>query len=467
MKIRAQWPSWHISLLILATLLSRLLAYYVFHIRFDYLHVDIGMQLIDPLLLKTRMLESITYLHSQPPLLNLGMGIILKLFPVHYPLVLSLLFKCMGLVQIVAFYWSARELTGRPRLAFYVSLYLAICPAYILYENWFMYTFPAMCLLAFSVALLIRFLRSGSTTWGFAFFSCLAALSLLVSMFHLLWLLLVVVLLAVLQKQLARKIIMAALVPVLLVTAWYIRSEYLFGQFSASSWLGMNLARIALGKPEQQATIMSDSAYIIAQQGNFKPIAAYEPYMPPDNRYTSIPVLQQKIKSTGVDNLNNLGYIYVSNQFKTAAFHAIKTKPFQYLDMVSIAHMLYFAPSSEYFYLKPNRDKMDWYDRLFTLGRLKGYKYMGVANFILLALYLIVFIRTGRLLVRHRAANKAGGFSWQDTVILYASFNILFLFVVGNWMEIGENMRFRFYVIPLFLLVAAWCLPATKTRSLH
>ena len=36
---------------------------------------------VDAPLLTTRMLESLFYLHSQPPLFNLFLGVVLKLFP--------------------------------------------------------------------------------------------------------------------------------------------------------------------------------------------------------------------------------------------------------------------------------------------------------------------------------------------------------------------------------------------------
>ena len=44
--------------------------------------VELGLcQYIDPLLLRNNLFQSIYYLHSQPPLFNLFIGLILKLFP--------------------------------------------------------------------------------------------------------------------------------------------------------------------------------------------------------------------------------------------------------------------------------------------------------------------------------------------------------------------------------------------------
>ena len=41
-------------------------------------------QYIEPALLKERLLESLFYLHSQPPLFNLFIGLALKAFPASY-----------------------------------------------------------------------------------------------------------------------------------------------------------------------------------------------------------------------------------------------------------------------------------------------------------------------------------------------------------------------------------------------
>ena len=41
--------------------------------------LDFAMQYLDPLLLKSDLLKSLFYLHSQPPIFNLFLGIVLKL----------------------------------------------------------------------------------------------------------------------------------------------------------------------------------------------------------------------------------------------------------------------------------------------------------------------------------------------------------------------------------------------------
>src|ERR1700722_9783686 len=52
---------------------------------FMHVHPDF-VQLLDFPLLSSHLTQSIFYLHAQPPLLNLSLGIALKLFPHSYPI---------------------------------------------------------------------------------------------------------------------------------------------------------------------------------------------------------------------------------------------------------------------------------------------------------------------------------------------------------------------------------------------
>ncbi|MEO6940288.1 MAG: hypothetical protein ABI444_09160, partial [Candidatus Kapaibacterium sp.] len=58
--------------------------FYLLGIRFDSTPLDTFWQFIDPVLLQARLWESLFYLHSQPPLFNLFLGIVLNISPEHY-----------------------------------------------------------------------------------------------------------------------------------------------------------------------------------------------------------------------------------------------------------------------------------------------------------------------------------------------------------------------------------------------
>jgi len=71
--------------LLLALFVVSRIVYYLLGVRFDARPILNFFQFIDPELLKHRLLESLYYLHVQPPGFNLYTGIVLKLFPDAYP----------------------------------------------------------------------------------------------------------------------------------------------------------------------------------------------------------------------------------------------------------------------------------------------------------------------------------------------------------------------------------------------
>lgn len=84
------------GLLAVVFVLSRL-AYCVAGVRFDARPLLHCYQFIDPELLKHRLIESMYYLHVQPPGRNLYAGAVLKLFPQSYPIALHIVHLLLGM----------------------------------------------------------------------------------------------------------------------------------------------------------------------------------------------------------------------------------------------------------------------------------------------------------------------------------------------------------------------------------
>ena len=66
------------SLALAASFAAAHLIYYALGVRFDNTSLAWYWQYLDPELLKSRLLESVFYMHSQPPLFNLFLGAVLK-----------------------------------------------------------------------------------------------------------------------------------------------------------------------------------------------------------------------------------------------------------------------------------------------------------------------------------------------------------------------------------------------------
>src|SRR5881394_3308701 len=69
-----------------------------------------AVQDVDPTLLKTRLLESLWYLHGQPPLWNALVGASFKVSAHHWAQLWHLAFLALGLVEILALFALQLEL---------------------------------------------------------------------------------------------------------------------------------------------------------------------------------------------------------------------------------------------------------------------------------------------------------------------------------------------------------------------
>src|SRR5207245_7531778 len=88
---------------------SRLL-YWSIGVRFDSSSLGWYWQYVDPVLLKYDLVRSLVYLHSQPPLFNLFLGLVLKLFPGHEATVFQLTFLALGLTLTLSMFFLMARL---------------------------------------------------------------------------------------------------------------------------------------------------------------------------------------------------------------------------------------------------------------------------------------------------------------------------------------------------------------------
>ena len=80
---------------IAAFVLSRAV-YFAAGVRFDAQPLEHFFQFLDPELMKHRLLESLYYMHTQPPGFNLMVGLVVKLFPDSYAPVLQAIYLLCG-----------------------------------------------------------------------------------------------------------------------------------------------------------------------------------------------------------------------------------------------------------------------------------------------------------------------------------------------------------------------------------
>ena len=385
------------------------------------------------------------YSHAQPPLFNLFTGIIVKIFPQHYGHVFHVLFLMVTWITALFLYILLRKLSLPNWLCLLVALYFMLCPAVVLYENVFSYTSIVVLLLTVSVFCLINVLEKRNSTSWLLFWISLCALSLTRSSFHILWLMAAFFIMLFLFRKteiLSVRNSLLALIPVSVVFLWYLKNLILFGAFTSSTWMGMNIARIM---PPETA---------LGKIGAFRPIREYK-MISPDQRYPDVKLLHEELKqNTGIDNFYHIDYIQVSEQFKSEVLSEIRSKPLQYLNRVKGAFIIYFSPSTHGPFLDKNHKHISTYAAIMNAD-FSGYVKFRKDVFpvrdtiLILAIYVLLF---GFIIYGF----MRGLYNVNDRIlIVFLSFVLLSMMVITNFLEYGENNRFRFEMITVVLVLLA------------
>ncbi|MGQ9708430.1 MAG: hypothetical protein ACUVUR_06090, partial [bacterium] len=239
----ASGHNWYLIALVGIFGLSRLI-YWMIGVRFNASSLNWFWQYIDPQLLVTNFWRSILYLHSQPPVMNIFLGLILRFFPGWEANAFWLCYLSLGLILTVCLYLLLKNLGILPPIATVLTALFIISPACILYENWLFYTYPVCFLLLFSALFWVKFIKQPKFIYALLFFFSLGFVVLMWSLFHLIWFLAIAGALLTLRRQNYKPIALGFILPFLLVTGWYVKNAILFNQFTASTWFGMNFSKM-------------------------------------------------------------------------------------------------------------------------------------------------------------------------------------------------------------------------------
>jgi len=467
-----------LAYVITAFVLSRI-ACFIMGVRFDIGPLDYYWQFIDPQLLRTNLFESLYYLHSQPPLFNLFLGIVLKLLPGHEALAFHVIFLAFGLTLSISLYLLMTSLGLSGRLSSILTIIFVASPSCVLYEDFLFYTYPIATALCLSALLLHRYLKFGRFRHLAIFFALLALFVLTRSVFHPIWFLILTIPLIWYRRKNWKKIALAAGVPFLLCFLLYAKNAHEFGGFSGSTWFGMNFARLTTWR------LPLSDRFSLIDQGKLSTLSLIKPFRKletyqrhshvPLAESTGIPVLDQTQKSTEAPNLNNLTYINISRQYWRDALYVLPRYPGTYIGSLFESLMIYFIPTSSYSFLKDNRQKIGVIDRAYNLilcGQLQYEKEITddrafLNTGLLTALGYLVVIVYGFVMLRQAFRRRSMSSPYALT-LLFIWLNLVYVTIVGNAFELGENNRFRFVVDPFFLVLLGLALkhrfikPATK-----
>ncbi len=425
--------------------LSRIYFYWL-GVRFETSSLEWYWQVLDPQLLAERLLESVFFLHSQPPLFNLMLGVGLKLSPDHSLVLFHVIFMGLGLLLAVAIYLLLTRFGLSRLIAAVLVLLYATSPNWLMYENWLFYDFPNAVALVLAGAALLAFGRTGSTRWLFGFFTLLAVVVWTRSIFHLAWFVVCVGIVLAARPRCWRAIAAAAAVPLVLIVALFAKNLVVFDFFGSSSWLGMSLTRLTTAEMdpvEREAWVGEGRLSRVALVPPFSPVESYESVGVPVTD-CGIPALGWRLRSTGAPNFNHAAYLQISRMSLADAKVVIRRHPGLYLGSVARSGARFFWSPVNY---PPFRDNL--------VATASTYRlFESTVNLPLVAamLGLLAFAYGG---IRGWRWLRGTG-SGDDAFFAFSVFTIAWVFSVASFFEFIENFRYRFAVEPLvFVMLGA------------
>jgi hypothetical protein len=461
-----------LSLLLVAAgfALSRL-GFWWLGIRFDATPLGRFWQFVEPRLLTEDLWRSLYYLHSQPPLFNAFLGLALKLAGRHYAVVLSACYLVFGLALHLTLCALLLRLKVNRWVAVGAVLLFACSPAVILYENWLFYTYPMALTLAAGALFTHRLAEGGRFFDASMLFVLLAVAAFTRAIFHLAWLLLIVAVLACLLPKKRRLVLLVASPALLLLLVLYTKNWVEFGIPTSSSWVGMNLAKLTTFplSPEERTSLV--------QEGRVSPLALIVPFSPLD-RFPAeyrrpagpdVPVLQRERKANGRVNYHHLGYVRVSMTYLADGLTLMKEFPGRYLGNVGRAWLHYLMPPTEYRFLRWNRRRILELDRIFSMTfygadprhwrpQLRRLRDRATVRELVRRcswLWLVCgsFSLVYGILRAVRTPWRETGSLPERLTLLFVALQIVFVAVVGNALDLGENNRFRMMTDPLLFVL--------------
>jgi len=450
-------------------------AYYVWGIRFDDTPLLWFWQYLDPQLLKGKLLESVFYMHSQPPLFNLFLGAVLKISGGDGRHVFQGVYLAAGLTLYLSLFWLQLKLGVSRGVAFAVSTAFLLSPSFVLYEHWLFYTFPVAALLTLSAFLFYETVTSKRAWAAVAFFATLFLVCGIRHVFHLAYYVVVAAALDVLCAGARKKVLLAAALPFAILFSFYAKNYALFGQFSASSWGGMYLWEMTgyFLSPDEREKLEADGKLsTVTSVPTFSELGRYPATYADVGRLDGVDALTQVNKSTGPNNYNHLGYVAISREYLNDALGVLRYSPKAYLRGLLRAGFIYFRSSSDYASGVRFLDEAGNQSRISYVERFYDYFFYGkvplgpsltkaLARFDLKCppyayLYLIIFLPLlafyGLRLALRRAAAAAAGLSpGQRLTVLYVCANAIYIALAGTAFNWAESNRMRFLSDPLYV----------------
>jgi hypothetical protein len=414
--------------------------------------------------LRHNLLESFTYLHSQPPLFTAyGIGLDI-LFGSNRAEAMYAIQVILGALMCGMSYGLLWHFTRNKTITLFVALILAFNPAYFLFEALILYTIHSAFLVMSAGFCLLLYQRTAQNRYLYLFVLCINLLILIRSVYHIAFLIPILLLVILLVQENPRRVLLGCLMICLLSVGWYGKNLLVFDSFSSSSWLGMSLWKVAREDYRDselqellKADVLTDRSVIWSR-----------PFMSP-SAYPNFERADSDVQILSGNDFNNAVYPEINQLYQTNAIRLIQHDIGRYLKGMLRAYGHYSCPSSTYELMEKNLDTFPashqavsvellhmrslTRDLANRLG-LSQDDYGACSNlYILLPMMLLGYPLY--LLARCRINLR----SWHKTIrrdsfLMFAWGIVTYTTIVTSLLEIPENARFKFMVeVPMFLFM--------------
>ena len=441
--------------------------------RFDTAYLGFGWQLIPWDILSTDPLRSVWYLHVQPPGWNLLLGVLAKLSPFTDAITLQVLMAAFGIAVVYLASRLGRRLGLSARAAAVLALAATLHPEVLkgAFEPNYELAVAAL-MLAWLVAV-ARLADERPRRRALIVVSVLlTALVMTRSLYHPLFLVVVLGLVGLAHRSRIDRRTVAAVVavPLVVVGGWMMKNEALFGTPTLSSWFGMNLQRAVIPVlPLDDLEKMHERGEVsdIAMIGPFGNYGLYEPVVKPCVPEHSHRSLVEPMRTTDPysPNFNYECFLPVFDQAGSDAWAVIKKYPgtwwkgrmWSLRTTVAVSVM----PSESKSIVMRSLDdvysvaRLDYRGVLSTegwgtpiYGRLEAPTDFGLSLVAIYGLTIGLALQAAIDWLRRRRIEA------RDLLHLLIGFSVAFTVVVGAVAELGEQARFRTVTDPIATVVA-------------
>jgi hypothetical protein len=325
---------------------------------------------------------------------------------------------------------------------------------------------PVAVILCASALFLHRWLSARHLADAVVFFSLLAALVLVCNAFHPLWMLAVVATLLAVERAHWQKIALAALGPVLVVCALFVKHVVVFHEiFQGRTIQQMNLARLtSMRLPDaERAQLIREGKLTISNVSIYAGPNAFRAFLPPKPN-SGIPALDNDYKAkSGVPNWNSSIFIPIGELYGADARWTLRHRPGVYVDAVRENVHRYFLPSDQtYPWLFDTTDYQNrlslqpiltMWNLLFSWQRTpNGTAVAHVIGFPLLLAFVLVMVMRGFRRDRFLADSPARS---DELTVTFALYSTLWVSAVTLLLSYSDHNRYRFMVSAFYCLFLA------------